>query len=305
MFVIRYHHSMGDGMSLVNLFSGICDNLSHSELTQQLNPLPFWKKALMCLMTPYYMSKTLPKFEKDDKNPLLQFSGKECSGEKRLYLTEAYDFTRIKQLYKRYQGATFNDLAWNLMARAINKYCTVDLNSQANTVIGAMGLSFRTEIEPTELGNVSAGIMVKVNVKENFDEGMTQIIDILKPLKSKENLIGASYGLGFMSRYLLNEALMRKAGESAFEKVAFIFTNVHGPDKQNLTIGDSKVLDIFPFVPHGNLTLSIVVFSFCGKLKFGFHTDSLNGPNITKIGGYLEEELGRLLQMTSSTTTAN
>ena len=296
MFVLKYHHSLGDGVSLLNLFSGICDNFSLSELNSRTPQISLFQRIMLAVLSPYYVSKTLPKIKKEDVNPLARFSNK-FSGENKLVMTKAFSFSHLRKIYKRFDSATFNDLAWTLLSRAVNQYTKSALNTTSNVVIGAMGVSFRTEIVPYELGNSSAGSMVRISTKEEFDDNLKDVIEVLKPLKSKTNMLGASYLLGLISRLFLNETLVKKAGESSFEKVSFIFTNVPGPSEKELRIGGKKVFDIIPFVPRGNLSFSVISFSFADEVRFNFHADRVYGPDIGQIAEILEKEINELVKV--------
>jgi len=295
LFVFKYHHSLGDGLSLLNLFSGICDNLDLSEFNTRAEHVSWPKKICLALLSPYFVYLTLPQVKKEDVNALQRFGGK-ISGEKKIVMSKPFEFEELRRIYKKYDNCTFNDLAWAIIAKSIDKYSTTSLNQKMDTVIGAMGVSFRTEIIPYELGNCSAGSMVRACVKEELSEGIRSVRDVLKPLKNKTTMLGASYLLGLISRLFLNDSLLKKAGETSFEKVAFIYTNVNGPPTKNLTIGERKVIEIFPFVPQGNLSFSIITFTYGGQVRFSLTTDAVNGPDTAQILANIESEIDLLVK---------
>jgi len=304
MFVFKHHQALGDGVSLLNLFSGLCENYNLNDLNSRVIKVSLVKKILLSVLSPYYIFAILPTFKKDDNNPLENFSNK-FSGENRLVMTKPFAFAELKKVYKKYDNCTFNDLAWTLVSRAVDNYSKSTIkNTKSNTIIGTIGVSFRTELVPYELGNSSASTMVRLVTKEDFNDGIRDVRDALKPYKSKASMIGASYFLWFIGRLFLNDSLVKRSSdkpgetsETSFEKVCFSLTNLPGPVDKNLNIAGKKVFDIIPFVAHGNLSFSVIAFSYGDQVRFNFHADKVYGPDIAQIAENLEKEISELVKI--------
>ena len=243
------------------------------------------------------MFKSFPKIDKNEVNPLENFSCNNFSGKKSISISPAYKLIDLKRIYKKFNGGTLNDLCLCLISRALESWKR-DRKEECKSITGIFGVNIRTTIEPTELGNYSQGRIINLRSSENFNESMESIIKSTTELKRKEMLIASLPLMTAISKYLMNEDLLMKSFGDMNKKIPFIFTNVQGPkDHVILKNTEAKVNDIFVIVPHGSLSFSIVLFSYAGEIRFAFNTDRASETPIDQFCNYLAKEIEENLKL--------
>src|SRR5690606_11815488 len=111
------------------------------------------------------------------------------SGLKKLVHTKEYPFSKFKNVYSKYPGATFNDLSWTLIVRALLKWTNHNEHNNENkkfsSICGVMGISARKDLEEFEMNNQSGGQLVNYYYEEDFSKSIENIKKIIEPLKNK------------------------------------------------------------------------------------------------------------------------
>jgi hypothetical protein len=320
MIIFKYHHALGDGIGLINLFSSLSKNLNLKNYLQ-VKKISILDKIVLYLLSPYYLIKSQPVKDNTCKNPFEKYGNKSPTIEKKIAMTKKFKFSNFKKIYSnnsKYPKATFNDLSWTLIVRSLLKFINNNLSigeENYTSITGIMAISGRTELNEYDMGNQSLGQLVNFKYEnesevENFEKCFTRMREVLKPIKNKNKIISSALLGSCLGSYFFTEKLVKSLAENAFKSVSFIYTNVRGPSEKiqlkNYTdsnnteeniITENEVEEIFVFVPHGKLVFSILAFSYNGFIRFSFHADKINGPNVEEMAKYLELEIENIFKL--------
>lgn len=302
MIILKYHHGLGDGISLVSLISNLCDDFQIFK-NASLKSVPLYKKVLLFLLSPYYTYKSIPEKEKNFHDPLRKENYLMNGGNIQLAMTRRYSFDKLRQFYKQFKHTTFNDLLWAFLVQAVTKWIRNAKGLKPNedlTIIGVMGVSGRTSLTKNEMDNQSFGRLVKISA--GTDVNLTEMIQRI----SKVNLVAKDRNLVISSLLLLkllghyiNIDMFIHYGEQWLNKASFIYTNVQGPPHYvHLTPSkerEIKVNDIDVFLTNATLPFSVLSFTYAGKLKFSLSTNRDNNFSIENLNNYLDKEIENVL----------
>jgi hypothetical protein len=149
-------------------------------------------------------------------------------------------------------------------------------NVEGLTVKAFVPVSMRSDADrgSETVGNKVGGIIAPLPVGcADPEQCLRQISDAMGGLKKSGQPVGAQALTelsGFAPPNLIDQA-MRLPIPQRF--VNLVVTNVPGPQFE-LTMGDKRLLDIFPLVPLGNnMNLGIAIVSYNGTIDFGLVGD--------------------------------
>jgi WS/DGAT/MGAT family acyltransferase len=183
---------------------------------------------------------------------------------------------------KRRLGGTLNDVVLSTVAGALRRFLKrrgVDLAALDFRVMAPV--SVRTEQERGALGNRVSGWMVPMPLGE--PDPMQRLESIRKTtehLKESKQALGAAV-LTQVGEWTPS-TLLALGARLAVTALPFnlIVTNVPGP-QQSLYMLGAEMIDNFGFIPlTDSLGLGIVLFSYAGKLCWGFTGDRDLMPDI-------------------------
>ncbi len=181
---------------------------------------------------------------------------------------------------RRELGCTINDIVLATVAGAVRRYLfrrrvdTSDLDFRVSAPV-----SVRREEHKGKLGNhVSSWIVPMPLDEEDALERVARIQAITAELKEK----GAASGIETLmaaAEWLTPEVLASGVG-LAQGPINMIVTNVPGPQFPLYSVG-AKMLGMYPVVPLlPGAGLGIALFSYEGKLCWGFHADAGLVPDL-------------------------
>ncbi len=188
-----------------------------------------------------------------------------------------FDLARVKQV-KRALGGTVNDVVLATVAAAIGKFLElrgVSPRQQQEMDFRAFcPVSVRDPSERGTLGNRVSGMIASLPIGERDPSvRMARVRETTERLKSSKQALGAEV-LAAVSEWTL-PTLLTLAARLATRSRAYnlIVTNVPGPQIPVYLLG-ARLLEAFPLVPlFSNQALGIALFSYDGKLCWGFNAD--------------------------------
>jgi len=301
VMITKVHHCMVDGMSSVVLLNV----LLKPEPTQACDLLPRWlprrEPSRWELATdalwryarlPLDVAKSLPQLLRDAADPesgvcagvdalRKTFGGgtrnvsstplNQLIGPHRRLDWLTMDLDHVKAIKDRL-GGTVNDVVLATVAGALRRFLLrrrVDVVPLDFRVLAPV--SIRTDEEHDALGNQISALMVPMPLGERDPlRRYDKIRDTTERLKKSNHALGAAVmtGVGAWTP----TALLTLGARLAVRALPFnlVVTNVPGPQQALYMLG-GKMVDNYGFIPLvDSLCLGVVLFSYAGKLCWGF-----------------------------------
>ena len=184
------------------------------------------------------------------------------------------DITAVKRV-KDALGGSLNDVVLTTVAGALRRFLTRRRVHTEHLDFRVMApVSVRSASERGQLGNRVSAWMVPMPLGEKDPlERLARIRDTTAQLKESKQALGAEV-LTAVGEWTPS-TLLSLGSQLATRRLPFnlVVTNVPGPQIPLYLLG-SKMLDSYGLVPlTDNLCLGIVLFSYAGKLCWGFTCD--------------------------------
>ena len=188
-----------------------------------------------------------------------------------------FDLDRVKTV-KRTLGGTVNDVVLATVAGAVGRFLElrgVTSRQQRELDFRAFcPVSVRDQAERGTLGNRVSGMIASLPIGETDPRArLARVRETTERLKLSKQALGAEV-LAAVSEWTL-PTLLTLATRLATRTRAYnmIVTNVPGPQLSVYLLG-ARLLEAFPLVPlFSNQALGIALFSYDGKLCWGFNAD--------------------------------
>ncbi len=204
----------------------------------------------------------------------------------------------VKQIRRRL-GGSLNDVVLTIVTGAIRRYLEyrrVDTSELEFRVMAPV--SVRTDEERGKLGNrVSAWILRLPLELEDPREQLAEISATTKQLKESKSAVGAQALTQVVD--WTPATLLSLGARNATRLLPFnlVVTNVPGPQVPLYLLG-ARMLAIYPQVPlTDRLALGIALFSYDGRLCWGFNADYERVADLDRFVGFLVEAQEELLSL--------
>lgn len=203
----------------------------------------------------------------------------------------------IKAIKKRL-GGTVNDVVLTVVSGAVGRFLGErgvridDLDFRAMVPVNTRATS-----EHDSLGNRVASMLARLPIGERDPERRFQnIVDLMIELKNSAQTAGvrAIEELADLTSGTILSALARFAAKARTYNI--VVTNIPGPQIPLYLLG-ARMHAIYPLVPlFENQALGVAVFSYDGKLHWGFNADHDEIPDLHEFVGAVEAEFQALRQ---------
>jgi diacylglycerol O-acyltransferase / wax synthase len=301
--ISKIHHCMVDGMSSVDLLNV----LLQPEPVDSFEPPPDWlprpaptsfdllRDAVYRYATlPFELGRSLPELISQARDPRSDVRARlravrdTVSGLGRPSLTPlnqpvgphrrfdwlAIDLGRVKEVKNRL-GGTLNDIVLTTVAGALCRFLSRRRVHPEHLDFRVMApVSVRSQQERGNLGNRVSAWMVPMPLDERDPrERLAKIGKTTAALKESKQAMGAEM-LTAVGEWTPS-TLLSLGAQLATRRLPFnlVVTNVPGPQVPLYLLG-ARMLDNYGLVPlMDNLCLGIVLFSYAGKLCWGFTAD--------------------------------
>ncbi|MBW2243026.1 MAG: DUF1298 domain-containing protein [Deltaproteobacteria bacterium] len=208
------------------------------------------------------------------------------------------ELSEVKRVRKSL-GGSFNDVVLTIVTGAVRRFLEYRRVDPSNLEFRVMApVSVRTEGEKGQLGNrVSAWILALPLDTDDPKEQLARISETTQELKTSKSAVGAE-ALTQVAEWT-PATLLSLGARNASRLLPFnlVVTNVPGPQVPLYMMG-ARMNEIYPQVPLVDRTgLGIALFSYDGKLCWGFNADYEVLPDLTRFIAFLRESQEELLKL--------
>lgn len=297
LLIIKFHHVLGDGGSLLTLLSSFSnENIIHKqyndfEKNKHYRKVNVFDKFLLAVLSPLATLFLYPSKSKYGvEYPLCKNAQSKQLGNNNISKSNDIDINFLKSKIKSFKNRlnfTINDFLIYILNKSIKNY--IDESDRASssknekssdTLYAILGVSYRFELKEYELENKSAGRIIEYDLKshkiqDNLEDELKElekINKVNKTLRDKFFTASASIFGSFVCTYLMNSYIMKKFGDYILNNVSYIFSNIRGIETTT-DINGKKIFEINGYIPHACIPLSFLAVTYDKKLVITANTD--------------------------------
>lgn len=285
-FIMKIHHSIGDGASIMSLILNICScdefesiKLPKFSSLQWLILMPIGLlstfKTLLSLIVNFFFYRKARK-EKND------FSGKKLDGVKAGSSSIAIPIQNIKSLSK---DASFNELVFTIFNCSLRNVHRNKYNKEIEKLPILLAASLRTYPNPgipLELTNLTNFLRIAHFPKGSFEQTLTQYKILFKILKKSYDFYYNQFFVDALFT-ILPLSIMLWTTDMYMETNPFILTSVPGPIKKiklfGMDVDDLRFLANSP----GYTNAVFNVLTYNGNVVFGCFADTSTGIDCREV----------------------
>ncbi len=302
-FVVRIHHCMADGISLVPIIFALMDEaepLSNGPVRQAAGvPMPrnLLRTLGLALRIPLAAPGILLQrmlWPRDDH----ALHGPAVCGVKRVAWTAPFDLQLVKEVKNRL-GATVNDVLMACVCGAFSRYLQAQvLQAQVRTTVRKIRISMPVNVrpphEPIEMCNRFAAVPLELPA------GIAEVHERVGAVKRRMDALKRSvepivvYSIVNVLLRTLPQGVSRGLIDFLANKCTAVVTNVPGPQRELLLAGRALRSLIFWVPQRANIGVGISILSFSGKVQIGVLADTRLVPEPLELVRAFEEELAAL-----------
>ena len=308
--LIRIHHVIGDGISLVAAMSKILTDEFGAPLQLNMPDAKDSGKEKERMPTPTILQKvtslfeiiSLPVSKYDTKTLFAPGNGEKMVMRKRktiIFPTVKLDF--IKSL-KNKAHVTVNDVLLSILTGAIKKYCekrgdTAMKNNKFFQSRCLMPLSLPRPLEQftdpaTALRNYWVMVSVPLPlISSTAQDRLQKCNTVTSKIKKSPTAFVQMYLQNLLPK-LLPQFLQQKTAFDIFSRHTMVFSNVPGPP-DTISLCSEKVVGMQILFP--NILPNVILISYAGGIYFNINLDDTDMPGaVDELPKYYIEELKEL-----------
>ena len=208
---------------------------------------------------------------------------------------------------RRAAGCTVNDVVLATAAGAFREYLKLrNVDPSGISFRASAPVSMRREGEAGQLGNRVSSWMVRLPLEEAEPLARLQAVkDVTRDLKDSRSALGVDMMMQVAE--WTPPVLLSLGAQAAGSQTNTIITNVPGPQFPLFMLG-ARLVNMFPMAPLlENMGLAIALFSYHGRLNWGFVSDYSLVPDLSLFRNFVEKsfvELATALDVEVSGGTA-
>jgi len=293
ILLIRLHHAVGDGVSLMRLLLALTDHDSEPprEVGQPIAERPHSLLGLGRMAASH--TAALARMLLLPGDPMTTFRG-ELGPEKRVAWTRPRPLPLVRAIAQRHD-AKLNDVFVAVVAGAIRRYLRAHGGMPPIAELRAMvPLFLRGHGDGESLGNHFGLVFIPLLV------GMPDPHERVRASKARNDLVKASPDANVAFEVL---AVMGAAGPGVEElgidiftrKASCMLTNVPGPTRP-LSMAGSRIDDMISFAPvAGHVSTGITLVTYAERVRIGIIADAGRIPDPEALARECEAELDELV----------
>lgn len=289
VLVVRIHHCIADGMSLIRLLISLTDNAADPNaqalsidkptvgagsghhtgfwdaLTHPSHMLDYAKRSLSGIAELAKVTFAVSDHASPLKGPL--------SGIKKVAWAEPFALSDVKRIGKKY-NATVNDVLVTAVAGALRQYM---LRHNANTTRACIHATIPFNLRPLDapiesLGNQFGLVLVPLPV--HIEDPLARLQQVRADMNQLKNSYQAHVFYGLLDFFGKGpSALEMTALDILSRKTSAVMTNVPGP-KAPVYLAGAKLKQPLVWVPQaGNVGVGIAIITYNEIVQFGFVAD--------------------------------
>lgn len=295
ILVLKFHHSLSDGLGFIGLITALGENYSLKLFPQSMKKTgpSLFQITLSLIQFPYYL--ILPFFQhfftlKSGPTPFK--NNKNKTGLPKTSISQQYDFATYSAINKKL-NLTFNDMMMTTFSAAIKAYCKDHYSIVPKKIITINPISNRgLPSDPKHLiiTNDSSGIgctltLIDDPIKESdiitkeyrFKLRNIYLAKIVKFASDMCNTIGPYFLMKLMYGY-------------AYSQCDILFSNV-ALTREPLIYGGSKIVELYPLITPINSKSFIGIYSYNGKFCCSICVDRCLEMDPNVLMGYVDDQL--------------
>jgi WS/DGAT/MGAT family acyltransferase len=207
------------------------------------------------------------------------------------------DVSKVKEIRNQFSGK-LNDVVLSVTAGAVRRFLIQrGLRVTPDTVFRVMvPVSIRNVSERGEPGNRVVNFLARLPVHiEDPVERLTATVDVTSKLKSSRLVRGAEVIEEIGDRTFTSVVVQFVRLAAVTRAYNLVVTNVPGPPVPIYFLG-AKMTAIYPLVPlFRQQGLGIALFSYDGRLYWGFNSDWETIPDLHDFAATVDQEIEGLL----------
>lgn len=297
VIIFRASRWLGDGISILSIFSFINDKIN-GETLPQCNSSKFSSKLISLVLTPLYATIAFCRFyglkkDKDAKCFELK-NGRRC-GIKELAASEkSYSVEKLRKAAKDYNVADFDEFLIVLLGVAVKKYMNTHESEKWKFLTLSLPVNLRkvvTKVEELSMTNhvgiIKGSFDISTNIKECVKHYMNSQ---LKKYSKRNYALGTCYSLEIW-RLFPPKYFQKLFGYRSEQQWDFTLNILHGP-KKNLSFDGSRVLNIKSWIPNTTyISTSFCILTYGDEIRLQIMNDKNIDLKLDKIVKYFENEL--------------
>jgi WS/DGAT/MGAT family acyltransferase len=296
--LVRFHHSICDGQSLIRLLFEMADGPGAPESPMARRPAcpsarpggpRRWLKAVeIPFLAPGILLRLLTWLP--DRSPM---HGPSLSGTKQVAWTCPLDLEVVKQA-KRRAGATVNDVLMATVAGAFSTYLAGQGGATPARFLVSMPVDVRPPGEKPRCENRFAAVPLALPAGQ---DPLAQRILAVKAAMDRMKHAAVPLVINGLQRGLLAAlpgAVSRRLIDFLANKCTAVVTNIIGPDHP-FTMAGRRVHSLLFWVPQrARIGVGISILSFNGKVQLGVLADAALVPDPAHLAQAFEQEFEAL-----------
>ncbi|XP_050699268.1 uncharacterized protein LOC126986859 [Eriocheir sinensis] len=268
--VLRIHHAIGDGVTLVRLcVEALVDTPLPRPPVGAPPPSPLVKAAgIMWSLTmlPFGIMKLVANFDRSCLH------GPPLSGRKVMTWSKGMPLSVIREVRRAAPGTTVNDVLMTCLSASLDKHFTRRKEEGVQKVTAVVPVSFHDRHERLTLTNLFSVAVIKLPVASALKTSarLAAVKDVLDAMK-KDPTLWAMYFVVKAASEIMPAPLA--AYMFCSSGITLAASNVPGP-QQEISIWGDKVEDLVFWVPNRTpVGVGVSFFSYMGVVKVGLNVD--------------------------------
>lgn len=293
-FIVRIHHSIGDGVSLVSVIFTLMEEMTaeHEAAPAKGGIRPaagaLGSGMLKVLSIPFAAPGILLRrmLWRPDRHAL---HGPKVSGRKQVAWTAPIDIAVVKAAKNRF-GATVNDVLMSSVSGALSRYIERHAGPIVQRLLVSMPVNVRSAHEPLLIENRFAAVPVALPA------GIAQVAERVRRVKAEMDGLKRSvvpivvYGIQRTLLTVLPSGVSRGLIDFLANKCTAVVTNVPGPQLE-VRLAGRQVRTMMFWVPQrADIGVGISILSFAGHVQVGVLADNSVLPDARELVREFEEE---------------
>jgi WS/DGAT/MGAT family acyltransferase len=270
-FLVRMHHALADGISMVPVILSLMDELSAAPEPPRSPTRPLTSRLTSAVLAPLAAPAALLRrvLWSPDKHAL---HGPSVSGRKRVAWTRPISLDVVKAVKNRF-GATVNDVLMAVVSGAIARHLEVAGGARIPHIRVSMPVNMRGPDEPLHMENRFAAVPLTLSaLSRHLPERLAAVKRQMDALKQGLDPL-VIYGVVKVFLTTMPVGMSRRLIDFFANKCTCVITNVPGPQVA-LAFGGRALRSLMFWVPQrADIAIGVSILSFAGNVQVGVIAD--------------------------------
>jgi WS/DGAT/MGAT family acyltransferase len=270
-FLVRMHHALADGISMVPVILSLMDELATAPDAAPSPTRPLVSRLTSAVLAPLAAPVALLRrvLWSPDRHAL---HGPRVSGRKKVAWTRAISLDVVKAVKNRY-GATVNDVLMAVVSGAIARHLETADGARVPHIRVSMPVNMRGPDEPLHMENRFAAVPLTLSAfSRHLPERLAAVKRQMDTLKQSLDPL-VIYGVVKVFLTTMPAGMSRRLIDFFANKCTCVITNVPGPQVA-LAFGGRALRSLMFWVPQrADIAVGVSILSFAGNVQVGVIAD--------------------------------